>query len=163
MPPPTFPSRTNYLGPLPSQTPSLSAPPPGTQGHPYYSPPGPSFQYGMPGQVGGGQYHAGGLGMMSTPPYYYAAPPHPPFSHQDNVRPWGYGQPFSGAGPLPFSQPGEARNVPVPVNETVPHTTLGGLDGTRETTPVAWPKKVYPNKQISDGGRSYSIKLTAYR
>ena len=49
-------------------------------------------------------------------------------------------------------------NVPVQVHETQVHAKVGQTLVINQLAPVEfWPKKFYPNKQISEGGMSHSI------
>lgn len=110
-----------------------SAPTPNTQG--------PPFQYGHPGPVGS-QYYAAGMGV-GAPQLYYGAPPYPPFSHHGNAGPWGYGQ-YPGAVPNPLPPPGNPQPRSAAVQAKV--------------APKAFqPKRIYPNKEVSDGGMLHRI------
>src|ERR1700677_4416683 len=105
---PTIPPPTNPdLGRLPGRTPLPPAPPPNTQGPPFYPPPGLPFQYGHAG-VMGSQYHAAAMGM-NAPQHYYGAPPYPLFGHHGNAGPWGYGHYPPSTFPDPLPHPGDLQ------------------------------------------------------
>ena len=122
-----------------------------------------------------------GAPLAPYPPY---PPPHfPPYPGvaSAQLQPWSYGH-FP-TGPLPnpvphpsVTQPDNAERAP-PMHgaqvDTVVAPDVGvverdarregtGMGDGMESTEVQ-PKRIYPNKQVSDGGTSFSVRENAYR
>ena len=152
---------------LPSQTLSSRAPPTGIQGPaPFHPPPGLPYLYGHPGP-NVGQYRAAGVGM-SIPQFYYRVPPYPllsqpllgqpPLSQHGSTGAWGYGPPAGRAVPntLPHTGSLHTSNAP-PVRTTEWQVRTEGVRqlAINRTTPRQ--RRVYPNRQVRDGGMSHSV------
>lgn len=173
------------LCPIPDLVLSPQAPPPGGQQNASHPPPPLPFQPPYVGghavPVGGSQYHVAGLGM-NAPPFYaqpYGVPPYPPFHRPDlayasignaQLQPWGYNHYPIGPVPRPVAQSDNTRtNSASPEDEAqshaavVPDVEAGEVDARAEGRGVDKDNegavrqgKTYPNKQVSDGGMSFS-------
>ena len=90
---------------------------------------------------------------MSAPQLYYGTP-HSPFNH-GHAGTWGYGQYPA----IPYPRPLPPASVPDRVREThAVRAEVGQTQATNQAAPTeVWPQKVYPNKQVSEGGASHMI------
>jgi hypothetical protein len=131
-------------------------PPPGLPHPPTRLP----FLYGYPATHNQYQNHAAGIGM-NVPLYF---PQYPPLGQHGNAGMWGYGPP----GPIPDALPHPSSQqpalpVPAPAPPVAVHAEGAGPAGaTGQVATIAPPstpqvRRIYPNRQVRDGGASRSI------
>lgn len=147
---------------LPSQKPSSQAPLPDMPGlAPFNPPPELPSLYGHPSQ-NIGQYHAASVGM-NIPRFYYHTPPYLPLNPSGNAVAWGYGPPraFPDAPPHAGNlQPttNAPSSAPVQMSEgQVCVEGAGQLATSATTLTESRPGRIYPNRQVSEGGMSHSV------
>ncbi|KAF8268769.1 hypothetical protein EI94DRAFT_1700017 [Lactarius quietus] len=105
-----------------------------------------------------GQFQNTGQRMMSAPQYYTGAPPHPPFDHLGDIRPWGYNQYPSGTLPGVLLHPNDVRT-----HHALVHVGVGelGVTGQPLYMPVdpPMPRRIYPNDIMSEGIWIFPVEI----